>query len=114
MRDIIIISLFGIAASLFLLSDAFAEHKHTVNNYYSTTNESKISIDSVNQAIAIASGQHHYRSTNSLQWSIGAGYMDKSAVSFGLGKQVGKIFFTTDYSSDGKTSAIGFGASGSF
>lgn len=66
-------------------------------------------------ALAIASGQHHYKATTSLQWSVGAGYVDdNSAVSFGLGLQSGKVFISGNFSSDGSTSAVGFGASGTF
>ena len=68
-------------------------------------------------ALAAASGQHHYKATNQLQWSAAGAYSDMeddSAVSFGLAKQLGKVFVTGSFSSDGNHNIIGFNASGTF
>jgi len=66
-------------------------------------------------ALASASGQHHYKATNQLQWSVGTAFSSgDSAVSFGLGKQVGKVFVSGGYSTDGDDSMMNVGASGTF
>jgi len=98
-----------IIMTIAVISDANADDPHGVvieksstNNYYT----------SEGVASAIAAGQHHYKATKQLQWSIGGGYIDDySAVSFGLGLQVGKVFVSGNLGSDG---VIGVGASGTF
>jgi len=88
-------------------------HHSQPSNYYSTTNETVISGKGI--ALGIAAAQHHYKATTALQWSIGGGNYDgSSAVSGGLGLQAGKVFVSGNISSDGRTSAIGIGASGTF
>ena len=66
-------------------------------------------------ALGIAAAQHHYKATTALQWSIGGGsYGGETAISGGLGMQAGKVFVSCNASSDGRTSAIGCGGSGTF
>lgn len=92
---------------------AWSSERH---HYHSTeVIQTTITTESKGLALAIASGQHHYKATTLLQWSVGAGYVDdNSAVSFGLGKQAGKVFVSGNFTSDGDTSAVGIGASGTF
>jgi len=66
-------------------------------------------------ALAIAAGQHNFKATTALQWSIGAGHVNNdSAVSLGLGLQAGKVFISGNISGDGESSAIGISGSGTF
>lgn len=112
------ITLHVVAATLFFISDAAwagGDHLHesTIVSASTTTN------NYIQQGVALASasGQHHYKATTSLQWSMGGAFAntsDSSAVSFGLGAQVGKVFISGNFSSDGSTSVVGFGASGTF
>lgn len=100
----------GFAIIFFIaLADVYAgERHHHGETVINVTNSMDI-------AVAAASGQHHYRSTNQLQWSVGSAFIDDdSAVSFGLGKQVGRVFISGNYGSDGHSSIIGFSASGKF
>jgi len=94
----------------------FALFLNTANSheYKKVIVEKTIKESSISQAIAIAAGQHHFKATTALQWSVGVGHDEKSAVSFGLGKQVGKVFISGNISSDGSTSAFGFSGSGTF
>lgn len=97
---------------LIALAESYADYRHSkpiANVSNITYNETR------GIASAIAASQHHYKATTALQWSVGGGnYNGDSAVSFGLGKQAGKIFVSGNFSSDGRASAIGFGASGTF
>lgn len=93
------------------LSNVYATERHHHHETVVQNNSIQIS----GTALAIAASQHHYKATSQLQWSTGAGYInDKSAVSFGLGIQAGKVFVSGNFSSDGSSSAIGIGASGTF
>ena len=104
-----IIFLFAISLSV------FASNKHRVPTVINITETTAISNYSSDISIAVAVAQHHYKATKSLQWSVGVGYVeDSSAVSFGLGKQFGKVFISGNFSSNGNSSAIGIGASGTF
>lgn len=99
-----------------LAFNASASERHHHNQ---TVNQSTTNIYQTDSAVALAaaSGQHHYKDRDSLQWSGAGAYSDledKSAVSFGLGKQAGDVFITGSFSSDGNSSIIGFSASGSF
>lgn len=104
---------FVACAVLFFMSlmNAYAGEKHHRSTTQIVTKSESVS----DIALAVAAGQHNYKATSAFQWSVGAGYVDNSsAVSFGLGKQTGKVFISGNFSSDGRTSAIGFGASGTF
>ena len=95
-----------------ILSNAYAGGNAII---YTNDNSAAINQSDSGTALAIATSQHHYKATKSLQWSAGTGYVENtSAVSFGLGKQVGKVFVSGNFSSNGSSSAIGFGASGTF
>jgi hypothetical protein len=89
------------------LADKYHHHdvpRETINNYIQQ-----------GVALAAASGQHNYKATNQLQWSVaGAFESGSSAASFGLAKQVGKVFVSGNFSSDGSDSIIGVSASGTF
>ena len=96
--------------AILLANTAYADtyHHRTTTNVYT---------DSKGVAIAAASGQHNYKATTSLQWSVGGAFVnenDDSAVSFGLGQQLGKVFAACNYSSDSHNSIIGCSASGTF
>ena len=68
-----------------------------------------------NSALPAAAGQHHYKATTQLQWSVGAAFADEgSAVSFGLGQQLGKVFAAGSYSTDGDNSIFNITGSGTF
>lgn len=68
-----------------------------------------------NQALPAAAGQHHYKATTRLQWSVGAAFADEgSAVSFGLGQQLGEVFAAGSYSTDGDNSIFNITGSGTF
>lgn len=74
-------------------------HHHDVtNNYYSQeTINSAINTVYSNSAAAkaTAAGQHHFKSTPKLQWSVGAGFVgNESAISFALGLQAGNVFIS--------------------
>ena len=102
-------------------------HADRTNNYYHNepaqvtylpTETNTVVVDNTsNSALAGASGQHNYKASYNFQWSV-AGFhlmdVDKSAVSFGLAKRLGKVFSTANYSTDGTNSAIGFSFSGTF
>ena len=96
------------------LAFADAVFAHDYHHHDPVTNTYQIS-NSKGVALAAASGQHHYKATNLLQWSIGGAHIDNSsAVSFGLGKQAGKVFISGNISSDGSATSLSFGASGTF
>ena len=69
-----------------------------------------------NSAIPAAAGQHHYKATTQLQWSVGAAFAEggDSAVSLGLGLQLGEVFASGNYSTDGDESIVGVAGSGTF
>lgn len=99
-----------------MLSNVYShEYHHVEPDYQLPTNNYQI--DSKGVALAAASGQHNYKATTSLQWSVAGAFVnenDDSAVSFGLSKQIGKIFGSINFSSDGHSSIIGVSASGTF
>ena len=70
------------------------------------------------EAVTGASGQHHYKATTQLQWSVAGAFTDgncnDSAVSFGLGLQAGDVFTAANFSSNGESNMIGVSASGTF
>ena len=93
------------------------------NNYYAseTVINKSISDSKADKSTAksTAAGQHNFKSTTDLQWSIGAGFAgDESALSLGLGLQTGNIFFSGNVTGalfSGESDPIfGFGASGTF
>ena len=70
-------------------------------------------------ARSTAAGQHHYKATTDLQWSVGSGFAgDETALSFGLGYQAGDVFVSgniTDTIFSGESDpVVGVGASGTF
>ena len=96
-------------------------HNVEVNNYYLPEHSKSISDSQAdnNTAKSTAAGQHNFKSTTDLQWSVGAGFSgDASALSFGLGLQTGKIFFsgnvTNTIFSDDSDPIVGLGAGGTF
>lgn len=96
----------------FGLANAYAHDYHKTTTVQNVTN---VSQNTKGVALAIAAAQHHYKATKALQWSVGGGHINnESAVSFGLGLQAGKVFVSGNFSSDGSSSAIGVGASGTF
>jgi len=70
------------------------------------------------EAVAGASGQHHYKAGNRLQWSSAVVYLDgkcdDTAASFGLALQNGNVFNTINFSSNGDENIIAITASGTF
>ena len=102
--------------------DALAHGNHhgstTVNNYYSQeTIQKHVNQATKGFAIAGASGQHHYKATTALQWSVAGAYTDvtdTSAISFGLGKQYESVFLSVSYSTDGESTMVTGAASGVF
>ncbi|MEE8207865.1 MAG: hypothetical protein V3T88_02775 [Nitrosomonadaceae bacterium] len=96
------------AIMFFSYSIAIADSRR----HYEITNVT--SINNKCSAVSAAAGQHHYRSTNRIQWSVGGAYCDSSAASFGLGAQLGKVFASGNYSTDGHDSIIGFSLNGKF
>jgi len=94
-----------------MLADSHgSEYHHAYIGQSSTPSESSVS----NIALSAAAGQHNFKATTALQWSVGGAIGNDSAVSFGLGKQMGKVFVSGNYSSDGKDSIIGLSAGGTF
>lgn len=68
-----------------------------------------------NAALPAAAGQHHYKATASLQWSVSAAFSENdSAVSFGLGLQTGDIFASGSFTTDGDAHVVGIAGSGTF
>ena len=105
-----------IAVLFFTANTAWSDSYHSIIYETAPVESTIINTETANGVVlGIAASQHHYKATTSLQWSVGAGYIDDdSAVSFGLGLQSGKVFISGNFSSDGSSSAIGFGASGTF
>lgn len=108
-----------VLVSLLIIKTVEAGGKyHTeVNNYYNSSEVIQTYVQNSGVALAAASGQHHYKATTALQWSVGGAYSslgDNSAVSFGLGKQYESVFLSTSYSTDGRDSVITGSASGVF
>lgn len=123
------ILMFIVAALFFGLNAAWAGGKHhndteqVINIEYQqlqttesvATQITKNSISGI--ALAAAAGQHNYKATNQLQWSVAGAFVgenDDSAASFGLAKQVGKVFVSGNFTSDGTNSLVGVSASGTF
>jgi len=124
MNHKIMIPLLLVAWVLFIISTSvvFADRERTYvyNTYVTEENVSQaVSDTDKSEARSIASGQHHFKATTRLQWSVGAGFAgDESALSFGLGLQTGKIFWsgniTGNLFSGDSDPAIGIGGSGTF
>ena len=118
MKFICTLMIFGLLAILFA-NAAMADKQHHSVVIEKTPVTNNIYTDSQGIASAIAAGQHHYKATQHLQWSIGAGFAgDESALSFGLGLQAGKVFVsgnvTNNIFSGDSDPVIGIGASGTF
>ena len=111
------IAIFVIAILFFAFNIAWSteyHHSRPILPSNTTTNTTNI-YSSKGIALGIAAAQHHYKATTALQWSVGGGsYNGNSAISGGLGIQAGKVFVSCNASSDGRTSAIGCGGSGTF
>lgn len=119
-RDTILVGLLVFIIGLIFTSMVFADSRR-ITIIENTTIEQTIINQSEcsNSALALASGQHNYRSTNQLQWSSAGSYIggscDKSAASFGLAKQLGSVFGAANFSTDlNGNNAIGFSFSGKF
>lgn len=113
------ISFFVVFAVLFfIVSAVWADNPHGSAGIVYERQDLTITTftgQSAGVALGLAAGQHHYKATTQLQWSVGGGLVDdESAISFGLGLQSGEVFLSVNVSSDGSTSAFGLGASGVF
>lgn len=108
--------------AILLANTALADDPHGVviqPVYIDVPRETITSVyaDSKGIALAAASGQHNYKATTSLQWSVAGAFVsenDDSAASFGLGMQAGKVFIDGNFSSDGHSSILAVSASGTF
>lgn len=83
---------------MLLSTSAFASGDRTnTTNIYNTSIE-----DARGVAIAIASAQHHFEyDTYSWQGSVGVGmYKGEEAISFGVGKRIGKVLFNGSVTSE--------------
>ena len=113
-REIILISLIALALFFIMMSIVKADPHYTERTIIEKTIIEKTIISNcAGTSIAAASGQHHYKATNQLQWSGAGAYIagacDDSAASFGLAKQLGKVFGAVNYSTDlDGNRAIGF------
>lgn len=100
-----------LALCCFITGVVFASEEH--HHYHASTAAIE---KAYNQALPAAAGQHHYKATTQLQWSVGAAFTDDDdgAVSFGLGLQLGEVFTTGSFSTDGEESIAAVAGSGTF
>ena len=115
-----IVIIAGLAALSVPAQAGCCDRTYVTNNYITE----KVINQTVNEtdksaAKSTAAGQHHYKATKDLQWSVGAGYAgDETALSVGLGLQLGNVFMSgniTDTIFSGESDPIiGIGASGTF
>lgn len=117
-KDYIVIFLILWIISVSFIGYVFADSERTyIINEAEITNVAFNADRSI--AKATAAGQHHYKATAQLQWSVGAGFSgNESALSFGLGLQTGNIFWagniTDSIFSSESSPVIGVSASGTF
>ena len=87
------IAVVGVLFTIFANIAYSHEYHHIEPDYRLPTNNYQVGSKGI--ALASASGQHNYKATNQLQWSIAGAFVgenDDSAASFGLAKQLGKVF----------------------
>jgi len=100
--------------AILVFSTAYAKDPHHEHNV--TTYQEVITNPIHNgTALALASNHNFYWGTNDYQWSVGAGFYEgNEGLSFGIGKRIDRVLFTSSIGIENGSTGARIGLSGQF